>query len=142
MLRIALMLLQLLLHRQMLLMLPEGPAQRSARCRRRRDGRRRSSTRGNSHGHSGQGNASASDGGSTRAAAEREAAESGGDDGMDDPMLGGLRQLLTAWTVVHVDVQLKHPRLLWYSTDGRAVWQAGAAPSRQLAHSTSVVLTV
>ena len=41
--------------------------------------------------------------------------------------------------VVHVDVRLKHPRLLRYSTDGRAVAHVPAAPPGQLPRSASVV---
>ena len=44
--------------------------------------------------------------------------------------------------VVHVDVRLKHPRLLRYSTDGRAVGHVPAAPPGQLARSASVVLVM
>ena len=44
--------------------------------------------------------------------------------------------------VVLVDVRLKHPRLLRYSTDGRAVGHVPAAPPGQLARSASVVLVM
>ena len=44
--------------------------------------------------------------------------------------------------VVHVDVQLKHPRLRRYSTDGRAVGHVPAAPPGHLARSAPVVLVV
>ena len=54
----------------------------------------------------------------------------------------GHREPLAAWTVVHVDVRLKHPRLLRYSNDGKAVGRVLAVPPAQLARSTSVVLVM
>ena len=44
--------------------------------------------------------------------------------------------------VVHVDVRLKHPRLLRYSIDGSAVGHAPPVPPGQLAHSASAVLVM
>ena len=44
--------------------------------------------------------------------------------------------------VVHVDVRLKHPRLLRYSTDGSAVGHVPAPRAGQLARSASVVLVM
>ena len=44
--------------------------------------------------------------------------------------------------VVHVDVQLKHPRLLRCSIDGRAAGHGPAAPPDQLARSASAVLVM
>ena len=44
--------------------------------------------------------------------------------------------------VVHVDAQLQHPRLLRYSTEGRAVGRVPPAPPGQLARSASVVLVM
>ena len=41
--------------------------------------------------------------------------------------------------VVHVDVQLKHTRLLSCFTDGRTAGHGPAAPPGQLAHSASAV---
>ena len=50
------------------------------------------------------------------------------------------REQLGRW--VHVDARLEHPRLLRYSTDGRAVGHDPAAPPGQLARSASVVLAI
>ena len=44
--------------------------------------------------------------------------------------------------VVHVDVRLKHPHLLRYSTDGRAVGRMTQQPPRQLGRSASAVLVM
>ena len=50
------------------------------------------------------------------------------------------REQLGRW--VHVDARLEHPRLLRYSTDGRAVGHGPAAPPGQLLCSASLVLVI
>jgi hypothetical protein len=44
--------------------------------------------------------------------------------------------------VVHVNAQLKHARLLQYSTDGMAAGHGPAAPPHKLARSASLVMVI